>query len=410
MTEIERGDQLSVQLDSWVLKVRLHGIECPHEGNLAAVAKEWTQGRILGQPVQVGVRGTAAKGIVYGDVSYLPGAHNIAIELTEQGLATWSARYAPTRRDLAAAQGRAQVAHAGVWGNNEAETVRLRQQIKQWQKDRATPVPSTSPAPIASPAPKATPTPSAPRASPTPAAKSTPTKSVAAPSVASDTAVKSSPVKSPSLWPMVLGILGAAGLLTLAERVSRDARRLRQRPTVLADAQLRVDAQGRTGPLKFRGLAHAAGEQVASIAGHIPGLYVHEVTQIFRDGAWRTTYNETDACPFILDDGSGEVRVSVGECLYKPIRIARFYNDIPVERWHAHSYGGDIRTEVFFIPSDVTLVLYGELGDLAKQTVLVIEGDERRLTLLPVRATIGLIVAAVLALLLGGYFTVSGAG
>ena len=39
---------------------------------------------------------------------------------------------------------------------------------------------------------------------------------------------------------MVLGILGAAGLLTLAERVSRDARRLRQRPTVLADAQLRI--------------------------------------------------------------------------------------------------------------------------------------------------------------------------
>ncbi|WP_395089902.1 thermonuclease family protein [Armatimonas sp.] len=402
MTEIERGDQLSVQLDSWVLKVRLHGIECPHEGNLAAVAKEWTQGRILGQPVQVGVRGTAAKGIVYGDVSYLPGAHNIAIELTEQGLATWSARYAPTRRDLAAAQARAQAAHAGVWGNNEAETVRLRQQIKQWQKDRATPAPITSPAPIISPAPTASP---APRASPTPAA---PTKLSGTPSPAP--VAKKTPVKSPSLWPMVLGILGAAGLLTLAERVSRDARRLRQRPTVLADAQLRVDAQGRTGPLKFRGLAHAAEEQVASIAGHIPGLYVHEITQIFREGTWRTTYNETDACPFILDDGSGEVRVSVAECLYKPIRIARFYNDIPVERWHAHSYGGDIRTEVFFIPSDVTLVLYGELGDLAKQSVLVIEGDERRLTLLPVRAAIGLIVAAVLALLLGGYFTVSGAG
>jgi hypothetical protein len=199
-------------------------------------------------------------------------------------------------------------------------------------------------------------------------------------------------------------MLAGAALLTLAERVSRDARRLRQRPTLLADTGVRTDA------LKLRGVARAQEPLVVSIAGRIPGLYVHEVSQVFRGGAWQTTYDETDSVPFLLDDGSGQFLVTGKSCRFHPIRVARFYNDIPVEKWHARSYGGDVRTEVFFIPSDVTLVCYGPLSDDRKQPLLVIEGDERRVTHLPVRLAMGLIASAVVALLLGSYFTVSGAG
>ena len=196
----------------------------------------------------------------------------------------------------------------------------------------------------------------------------------------------------------------AVGCLAGAEWVSRDARRLRHRPTLLSEATNQLT------PLKVRGVVRAQGELAVSIAGRIPGIYLHEVTQIFRDGAWRTTYNETDMIPFVLDDGMGQFAAPMNRVRYKPIRVARFYNDIPVEKWHARAYGGDIRTEVFFIPNDITLTLYGVFEPTHPSPLLVIEGDERRLTLGPVQLAMALIVAAVTALLLGGYFMVLSAG
>ena len=85
VTEVPQGDQLSVKLDRWTLKARLHGAVCPESGELADIAREWTRERVLNKAVQIGVRGTAAKEVVYGDVSTLPDEHNIAIELLEQG-------------------------------------------------------------------------------------------------------------------------------------------------------------------------------------------------------------------------------------------------------------------------------------------------------------------------------------
>ncbi|MCX6368223.1 MAG: thermonuclease family protein [Armatimonadetes bacterium] len=382
--EIERGDQLSVKLDSWTLKVRLHGTVCPTSGELADVAMEWTKARVLGKQVNVGVRGTAAKGVVYGDLTYLPGEHNISIELVEQGLATWARQYAPNRRDLEAAEKRARDARAGVWGNLELEKIRLRQVIGN-PKSMSLPPPSASPKPKTSLTPKISP-------SPVPAPTS------------EKNLLNISQGRPTVLWPLAVGILLAVGCLTGAEWVSRDARRLRQRPVLLADATNNLT------PLKVRGLVRAQAELAVSIAGRIPGLYLHEVTQIFRDGAWRTTYNETDTTPFVLDDGTEQYLVPLDRVRFKPIRIARFYNDIPVEKWHARSYGGDIRTEVFFIPADITLTLYGVFVPSQTTPLLVVEGDERRLTHLPVQIALGLIVLAVTALFLGGYFTLLSAG
>lgn len=382
VTEVERGDQLTVQLDRWKLKVRLHGIESARRGELAELARAWTRARVANQKVQVGVRGTAAKGIVYGDVSYPPGEHNIAVELTEQGLATWAQNYAPNRRDLAAAQERARKAHAGLWGTEPLEVIRLQRLIASFRAARPRPTPKPKATPKATPAPKKPASATPPTPVPTPA--------------------RSRPAASP--WPLVLGVVVAAGLLGAAERVSRDARRLRQRPSLL------TDHREATVKVKLRGIARGQAAPLVSIAGRIPGLYIHEVTQVFRDGAWRTTYDETDTIPFLLDDGSGQVLVTGAKAKYLPIRVARFYNDIPVEKWHANSYGGDIRTEVFFIPTDVTVVVYGELSEDRAQPLLVIEGEERRLTHQPVRLAMGLIVAAVAALLTGGFLSLSGAG
>ena len=392
--EVEHGDQLSVKLDSWTLKVRLHGTVCPASGELAAVAREWAKARVLGKQVNVGVRGTAAKGVVYGDVTYLPGEHNISIELVEQGLATWARQYAPARRDLEAAEKRARDARAGVWGNVELEKIRLRQAIGN-PKSMSLPPPTASPTapPTASPAPKTPPTP---KVSSSPSPLSVPVTEKDLPNISQG--------RPAVLWPLAVGILVAVAFLTGAEWVRRDARRLRQRPALLADATNTLT------PLKVRGLVRAQADLAVSIAGRIPGLYLHEVTQIFRDGAWRTTYNETDTIPFVLDDGTEQYMVPLDRVRFKPIRIARFYNDIPVEKWHARSYGGDIRTEVFFIPADITLTLYGVFAPSQTTPLLVIEGDERRLTHVPVQLAIALIVLAVTALLVGGYFTILSAG
>nr|WP_246385946.1 thermonuclease family protein [Armatimonas rosea] len=379
VVDIEKGDQLTVQLDSWKLKVRLHGIEAAKTGELARVAQEWTRARVANQQVQVGVRGTAAKGIVYGDVSYLPGEHNIAIELAEQGLATWTERYAPSRKDLMAAQARAQAAHAGIWGNESVEVIRLRRTLQAAPKATPTPQPQRTAKLVA--APKSTPTPQ-------------PTGTV-----------PSKPNTRLSPWPLLLGILCAVALLGTAERVSRDARRLRQRPTLLTDQH-----DNTAGFMKLRGIAHTDQPLLVSIAGRIPGLYIHEITQVYHNGSWRTTYDETDKLPFTLDDGSGQVTISEGLLRFMPIRVARFYNDFPVEKWHPNSYGGDIRTEVFFIPADVTVVVFGDLAPSRTQPLMVIEGDERRLTHQPVRLAMALIVGAAGALLLGGYFMLSGVG
>ena len=383
VTEVERGDQLSVKLDSWTLRVRLHGIVCPTEGVLKTVAREWTQKRVQARVVQVGVRGTAAQGIVYGDLTYQPDEHNVAIELAEQGLATWAQQYAPRRRDMELAEQRARQAKAGIWGNPDTEAIRLRRLIASMERPAATRVAPASGKKVKPAPPKPAPprNPSEPRELP-----------------------ELSKGRSRSVWPLAIGIFAAAACLAAAERVSRDARRLRHRPTLIPEVI------GQLIPLKVRGTARAQGEQAVSIAGRIPGIYLHEVTQVFRDGAWRTTYNETDTIPFVLDDGMGQLAVPLERVRYKPIRVARFYNDIPVEKWHARSYGGDIRTEVFFIPGDVTLTLYGVFEPNHPSPLLVIEGDERRLTYNPVRLAMLLIVMAVGALLLGTYFMILGAG
>ncbi len=401
VTQVERGDQLSVKLDSWTLRVRLHGAVSSPDEPLATVAREWTKAHVLGRKVQVQVRGTAAKGIVYGDVVYSPNEHNLALELTEQGLATWAATYAPRRRDLEAAQQRARQARVGIWGSPQTEAARLTRLILQLNatpKPTPKPEPTTKPRPTAKPMPTAKPTPRpTPKPAPLPLVKKTPAVQKML------TPTKAVP-RSGSTMALVLGILFCALCCVAAERVSRDARRLRRRPTLIPEIA------SRSGSVKLRGLARLQHAPVVSIVGRIPGIYLKEVTQVFRDSRWHTTYEETDSTPFFLEDGMGQLLLTPERLRYRPIRAARFYNDIPVEKWHARAYSGDVRSEILFIPSDVTITVFGDFASGQVTPLSVIEGDERRLTDRPLRLALVLVATGVGALLLGGYVTVLGSG
>lgn len=367
VTRIERGDQVVVQLEGWSLTVRLHGAQTPASPPFSEIALEWSQARLKNQKVTVHVRGTAAKGVVYGDIAVGEKKTDLSKELLEQGMATWASSYAPGREDLAAAERVAHQAKRGIWGEPRSETSRLLKLL---------PVSASAPTPL--PVKPAAPQP-----------------------------------KSNPPWPLALGILGAGGLLFAAERVGRDARRLRERPVLF------TDAKDKTHPIKAKGTVRPQdGHTLTSIAGHIPALYLRERTETFREGAWQIVHDEVNALPFLLDDGLEQALVPVEKTVYKPIRVARFYNDIPVENWHARAYSGDVRTQILFIPPDVTVTVYGayrsdparfEPGTTKDTQIRVIEGDERRLSRRPLQLATGLIAAAVVVLILGLWLTVSGA-
>ena len=369
VTRVERGDQVVVQLEGWQLTVRLHGAQTPASPPFSEIALEWSQARLKNQKVTVQVRGTAAKGVVYGDVLVGESEASLSKELLEQGMATWASSYAPGREDLAAAERLAHRAKRGVWGEARSETSRL---LKLLPVSASAPSPSPVPVKSAAPPPKATPP-----------------------------------------WPLALGILGAAGLLLGAERIARQARHLRERPILL------TDAPHHTQPIKAKGTARPHdGQILTSIAGNIPALYLRELTETFREGAWQVVHNEVHALPFVLDDGMQQALVPCEKTLYKPIRVARFYNDIPVENWHARAYSGDTRTQIIFIPPDVTVTVYGtyhadpprfEPSSDLRSPITVIEGDERRLSRRPLQLAVALIAAAVVVLILGFWLTVSGA-
>lgn len=389
VTRVERGDQIVVQLDTWQLTVRLHGAECPPEGPLSPLARAWVEARLRDQKVTVQVRGTAARGVVYGDVLCPPNQSNIGVELIREGLAIWAKPYSPNRADLAATETEARRALRGVWGDVGAEQQRLGRRLRELQKAPRLKVSQR-------PRPKATPTPPTP--SPTPPRP-----------------VGSRPVPPPTrrglvLIPLLLGVLLSAGLLAIAERLSRDARRLLERAALLTDAR-----EGRW--MKVRGQARPTGSPRTSVVGRIPALYLHERTQVYRDSGWQTTYDEMDRVPFVLDDGLDQAEVPVEKALYHTIRAARFYNDVPVEQWHVMPYSGDVRTEILFIPPDVTLTVYGavrtqplrfESPPSGKPPITIIEGDERRLTRAPIQVALWLVLLALGALSGGIWLSVWG--
>ena len=77
------------------------------------------------------------------------------------------------------------------------------------------------------------------------------------------------------------------------------------------------------------------------------------------------------------------------------MRIARFYNEIPVESYFNQAYVGDTRTEIHFIPPGVPVTAWGQLRqtaspvagmeedrmgyDAAHDCLVVVEGDPARL-------------------------------
>ena len=152
---------------------------------------------------------------------------------------------------------------------------------------------------------------------------------------------------------------------------------------------------------------------VYSVVGRIPGLYMREVTSryeaqqaptgSYQNGKKRATsyrwvvhHQDTRTADFFVassDNPPIKVASEWGE--FYPLRVARFYNEIPVDKWFNQAYVGDTRTEIQFIPPHVPVTVWGQLRqtaapvageqedrlgyDAAHDCLVVVEGDPARL-------------------------------
>ncbi|MBC8141556.1 MAG: thermonuclease family protein [Armatimonadetes bacterium] len=171
----------------------------------------------------------------------------------------------------------------------------------------------------------------------------------------------------------------AAALLRFGGAVAGQTARLRGEP---------VDPRTFNTPgfVKLHGIAkRLPGDLPCSDMGDVTGLYVRERTARFtaetNTGAraarpcWVAVRDSTLAAPFELfssaGDGTGsavvlcdqdeEQTVQNGSLRWIPYHVARFYNEMPTDKWFAAAYEGDTRTEVFFVPPNATLTVWGTL-------------------------------------------------
>jgi micrococcal nuclease len=108
------GDTLDVRRsDGRVIRVRVHGIDCPERGEpFATVARNFTRSMVFRQFVRVASRDTDRYGRLVADVRV--GARDLGQSLVEAGLA-WQYRRYSDDPHLAELERRAREARRGLW-------------------------------------------------------------------------------------------------------------------------------------------------------------------------------------------------------------------------------------------------------------------------------------------------------
>jgi hypothetical protein len=179
------------------------------------------------------------------------------------------------------------------------------------------------------------------------------------------------------LWHQITlsdGSLIAAAATPLAVLCGGLAAALGRRDRLLRLATRVGAADIRRGFVRLQGETAAPQGAVYSIAGRIPGIYIREVTHRYEPHAdgrfdrarrslphhWIKTYDRTTTADFRLTDTAGAVMdVIADRGEFHPLRVARFYNDVPVETFFDKAYSGDTRTEVYFIPVTANVTVWG---------------------------------------------------
>ena len=219
--------------------------------------------------------------------------------------------------------------------------------------------------------------------------------------------------------PLVAGTAGLAAPLCwwYAFHLCRREQILRATPPCLLG-----EVTGSNSLVRVTGRADRWSTTAQSHIGQVEGIYIREVTQCYEAAEatgytgtrrrktahrWVTTHAETRTTDFLVEDGSGTAAAIVegDRARFHPLRVARYYNDVPVESWFNRPYAGDTRTEVHYIPLHAEVTVWGHLYQTAPpdpsnaenrigfdslhRCLEVVEGDGARLW--SVRPLIGLL-------------------
>jgi hypothetical protein len=127
------------------------------------------------------------------------------------------------------------------------------------------------------------------------------------------------------------------------------------------------------GLVKVNGEASAPNGVVRSFSGKLPAIYLREVTYRYSPRVdakydrtrnslphqWELLRDEVKAADFVITDESGEATVLADKAEFHPLRVARYYNDVPVETFPSPPYGGDTRTHIYFLPERAEVTAWG---------------------------------------------------
>ena len=200
------------------------------------------------------------------------------------------------------------------------------------------------------------------------------------------------------------GVLLAAVTTALAFAALFWAGRLGRRDRILRTIPQTSILDAVPGPVHLRGETSAPQGVIHSTVGGIHGIYIREVVCRYDPGqaksksqgmrGWVTLRDETRTADFLLTDETGTIGVDAARAMFHPLRVARFYNDIPVDTFFDRPYGGDIRIEVFFIPQSAEVSVWGRWyrsaapdssqveervgSDAGEMGLVIVEGREGR--------------------------------
>ncbi len=454
---VRSGDAVVVTSERGDSVVRLHGIEWTKTNLLLQTrTRDYLRRRLGTGKVKVAIRSEGPGKLLYADLFLIDERGRVqpepvSVELTRKGLARWSSQFAVGRNDIRSAESEARIARRGLWSDQTGANVALpsprTSKPLPTPKPRPTPAPTSKPTPRPTPAPTATPAPTPsprPTAKPTPAPTSTPAptpKPTAAPTAKPTVAptakpartpaptVKPSPHISPNTqrlgtrgrgasgaatptpgnpvlraittigWPLGGVLVGLSGWLALPVLQLRSRRR-----TPISALK--------PGLVQLKGIAKLAEAPLATPTGGIPALLYREEAWRYIDGKWNPIRNDADAVPFLLDDGTGTVRIEakIGD-FQTASPITRFYNGVHVAQWPTPPYESDERAQVVYLaPETQVLVQASAIPDGSGGFTLlrptVVQGNVKKASNLRARLAAGTFLLA-LAVFAGAILALS---
>jgi endonuclease YncB( thermonuclease family) len=117
VTRVKDGDSFLMRSKGVIYEIRLYGVDAPeYRQKGGKAAKKALRGFISGKTIKVESTSIGKYNRVIGKV-YI-GKKYVNLELVKNGFVHWYQRYAPSDKDLAAAQQLAKTSKSGIWSTS----------------------------------------------------------------------------------------------------------------------------------------------------------------------------------------------------------------------------------------------------------------------------------------------------